>query len=844
MQTVSLNGDWQLCSSNGDDRAAANVPGGVYGDLLAAGEIDDPFEHDNELDVQWVGKTDWEYRRTVTVDEDVLDHERITLVCEGLDTVATVFVNDEVVGTSRNMHREYDFAVGDALERGENEVCVRFRSPVEYARERSEDHSYEVPALRYPVDHPHRNFIRKAQCHFGWDWGPCLPTMGIWRPIRLVAHSAPRITDVVPQQQHRETNGTRTVDLDIRVGLDVPSAGEYTVSAAVAGADAASARTVDLDLTDAADAGDDREAELSLAIEDPDLWWPAGRGEQSLYELDVTVEGEAGAHKTTERLGFREIELVREPDDASAVDGEGDSVDGGGEDGESFFLRVNGEAMFVRGSNWIPADALYRNVTDERYDNLLSDAVAANMNTIRVWGGGHYERKAFYRRCDELGLLVWQDFMFSCAQYPADEEFLSSVESEARYQVRRLSTHPSVALWCGNNELEVGVASWFADSEHSESFREDYEELFRERLATITAKEDPTRPYWSGSPSSGTDRMDPENERRGDIHYWGVWHEGKPFSAFRDTRPRFVSEFGYQSFPSVESLADVVPDDQHNPTAPLMEHHQRNPGGNKRILQRMADHFRMPDSFEEFTYLSQIQQGIAIKTAVEHWRRSKPYTMGAIYWQLNDLWQCASWSSIEYGGGWKALHHFARRFYAPVLVSIVENDETLELWITSDERDPRSGSIALEATTLDGRMLFEDRFEASVEGDESARIVTVDIEEAIDGAPRSDVLVRASPDGLGASSAFHALVPYKHLSLPKTTIETDVTDGAVRLEAPETALFVELRTAEDGRFANNYFDLAPGESRTIAFEPSDERSPPSDWELATDLSIRHLAETY
>lgn len=846
MQTVTLNGSWEFRRPSEERWLDATVPGGVYGDLTRAGVIDDPYDHDNELGVQWVGKSDWEYRRTVLLEEEFFDHDRIALQCKGLDTVATVIINGKTVDTAKNMHRRYEFDVADALTVGENEIRVRFRSPVNYASERAADHPYEVPTLRYPVDHPGRNFIRKAQCQFGWDWGPCLPTVGIWRDIQLIAHTTPRISSVTPIQHHEDS----TVELDVRVGLDVPTAGEYAITAAVA--DTSVTERCVLDSTVDSDSRD--VIELSMTVEDPELWWPAGHGDQPLYDLKVSVADspdgdEDESHSVVNRLGFRQLELVREHDDDEDSDDNGN--DNGDDDEERFYLRVNGEPIFARGANWIPADALYRNSTDQ-YNDLLTSAVAANMNTVRVWGGGYYEREEFYRLCDEKGLLVWQDFMFSCALYPGDDAFVESVEAEARYQVRRLSTHPSVALWCGNNELEVGLEHWFADSEHIDELEADYRRLFEETLGGILEQEDPSRPYWSASPSSGPDSLDPEAEDRGDIHYWGVWHEEKPFAAFRETQPRFVSEFGYQSFPSLETLSEVVPAEQHNPTAPLMEHHQRNEGGNKRILRRMAEHFRMPSSFEDFVYLSQLQQGLAIRTAVEHWRRSKPHCMGTLYWQLNDLWQCASWSSIEYGGEWKALHHMAKRFYAPVLISMVEGEdedtdaETLDVWLTSDRPEPLTGTVTVEVMTLSGRHLYEEQFDVLLDKNESAPVGSIDIEHAVEGTPRSEVIVRARgefdhTDPQNTVSATHVLVPYKRLSLPDTELAVSVSDGSVTVRAPETALFVSLETTGEtnGRFSDNYFHLTPGEERTVVYE-----SDASDVTLSEALSVTHLADTY
>ncbi len=367
----------------------------------------------------------------------------------------------------------------------------------------------------------------------------------------------------------------------------------------------------------------------------------------------MTISDGKAAHTVTDRIGFRDLELVREL-----------TEDGG----EMFEFQVNGERIYAKGANWIPTENLRGRIDDGDYESLLSSAVAANMNMIRVWGGGYYELERFYDLCDELGLLVWQDFMFSCALYPATDEFLESVEAEVRYQVRRLANHPSLALWCGNNENEMSLVNWFDDNPHIEAFYTDYERLNDQTIAPVVAEEDPSRTFWPGSPSSGglfadEGELDPHDQSRGDIHYWDVWHDGEPFEDYLTVKPRFVSEFGYQSFASTDLLSTVVPDDQLNPTAPIMEHHQRNPGGNKRILQRLADHFRVPFDFDDLVYLSQVQHGLAMQTAIEHWRRLKPYCMGTLYWQLNDLWPCASWSSIEYGGEWKALHYMAKRFY-------------------------------------------------------------------------------------------------------------------------------------------------------------------------------------
>ncbi|GAB6878321.1 glycoside hydrolase family 2 protein [Halorubrum gandharaense] len=884
---VDLGGEWEFrrapdappipehVSDAVDEWMHATVPGDVYTDLERAGLIDDPFDEDNELDVQWVGRTDWEYRRTVTISASLLDHAAVKLECLGLDTVATVTVNGSTVIDARNMHRKHTADVGDVLHEGENELRVRFDSPVAYAAARKAASPYEVPLIRYPVDQPGRNFVRKAQCHFGWDWGPCLPGVGIWRTIRLVGHTAPRVEYVTTDQQHDPRDGD--VTLDISTGLDVPaeSDGEWEVSAVLRareGGDKLPERdpVAETSREVAVDPGETT-AELAIEVADPDLWWPNGYGDQPLYDLTVRIGGTPDGDdfdERTERIGFREFELVREPD----------------AHGESFRFEVNGEPVFAKGANWIPVDNRRGAIEPDAYDDLLESAVAANMNTLRVWGGGIYELDAFYERCDELGILVWQDFMFACALYPADDAFVEEVAAEARYQTRRLSTAPSVALWCGNNENEMSLVSWFSEAEHIDELYADYERL-NDTLADVVASEDPGTPFWPASPSSGAGEYDPYDETRGDLHYWDVWHDGEPFEDYLTVEPRFVSEFGYQSFASVDLLSEVVPENHQNPTAPLMEHHQRHPDGNATQLARMADGFRIPDSFESFVYLSQVQHGLAMKTAIEHWRRLKPQCMGTLYWQLNDLWPCASWSSLEYGGDWKAVHHFARRFYAPVLVSVAVAGDTgpdddpadgqlgefdvpneLDVWLTSDLTDAESGKLSVEIVTLDGETLHDSSESVTLGAHESRVVRTLEADAELDGVDPTNAMVRVTFDGERTHvENTDFFVPYKRLQLPHSDVqwsveqgenETDSDDGnplspVIEVAAPPdaAALFISLDAGDlPGRFADDYIHLLPGERRRIAFDLPTSRSasadPPTADALRDALSVTHLRETY
>ena len=604
----------------------------------------------------------------------------------------------------------------------------------------------------------------------------------------------------------------------------------------------------------------EQEVETTVTVEDPDLWWPNGYGDQPLYDMTVEIAAESGgvagtgtevADSVTDRVGFRDVELVVEPDDV----------------GTSFYFEVNGTEIFAKGANTIPTAPMYGDVSEVRYDHLLESAVDANMNMLRVWGGGYYEFDYFYERCDELGILVWQDFMFSCSLHPADDAFLDTVEEEVRHQVRRLATHPSIALWCANNENEEAAQSWFARHDHHEDHLDDYAALYEETVGPACREEDPSRTYWPGSPSSGPDEMEPYVFEKGDIHYWDVWHAGQPFEDYYTTEPRFVSEFGYQSFPSTDSLRTVIDEADFNPTSPMMEHHQRNPGGNTTILKRMSSYFRFPFDFEDFVYVSQLLQAEAMSTSIEHWRRRKPTTMGALYWQLNDLWPVASWSSIEYDGKWKAQQYAARRQFAPVLVSFhptfegeggVENAQAGEdgewpdvvaqtLWITSDVTDPLAGEIDLEVVTFDGETVLEETVDVDIDAQESVELRTLGREDLPADVDPSEVMIRATYDGEAESYPATAFFEnYKRLDLPDAEVSVDIDGADVTVASEECALFLELDPGTlRGAFSDNYVHLAPGEERTVTFDSYDDRRDAVvETTLEDYLSVRHLRQTY
>jgi len=822
MKTIDLCGDWELVQVGGEIGIGARVPGQVHLDLLRAGEIEDPYWRDNETRYLWIGHSTWEYRRTFAVGPDILAEREVRLVCEGIDTVSTIEVNGTELGRTENMFRRYVFDLKPFLREGENRIAVRIRPPMEYAAERAAAYPYSVPYAKNSKEDDHHNFVRKSGTHFGWDWGPYMFPCGIWRPIRVEAFSEAVVTYVAPVQRHRPDGD---VELELTVFLDSPGDASGSVEVSVAGARAS--RGVELSR------GENR-ARLSLLARRPSLWWPAGCGESRLYGLDASFVGSGGErHGLARRIGFRTVELVREPD----------------ERGESFFFRVNGLPLYAKGANWIPADSFDARNTRERLSRLLTSARDANMNMLRVWGGGVYESDAFYDLCDELGLLVWQEFMFACALYPADDSFLANVEAEARHQLRRLAHHPCIALWSGNNECEQAL-SWFAESRaNRDRYVVDYSKLYVDTLGRVVREEDPSRPYWPSSPSNGIQAWgDPNDQTRGDTHYWDVWHGGKPFSEYLKVCPRFSSEFGFQSFPSLETLRQALAELDLNVTSPLMEYRQRSGTGNVRIIEHISRWFRMPDTFESFVYLSQVLQALSIKTAVEHWRRLRPHCMGALYWQLNDIWQGPSWSSLEYDGRWKMLHYFAARFFAPVLVSAVETERRLAFWVTNDLARPVTGRLELALWSWSGRRLAEWSEAFSLPPLASAVAKELAVGEILsENRPEECFLVLEASWPQGRAENFHLLAPPKAAELAEPGIRAEVLEGSrggipVRLECSAPAPFVFLSAGPlGGRWSDNGLLLLPGRPVEVLFHAWEDVGSDA---LRRSLEVASLRDSY
>jgi beta-mannosidase len=820
MKTQMLTGTWEFRQVGMDQWAPATVPGGVHTDLLALVRIPDPFVGDNEKKVQWVAESDWEYRRIFSVDEELTQRAHIDLVCDGLDTLATVSLNGVILGSTANMFRQFRWDVKDLLKPENNEIGITFSSPVRYCAEREKvRHMQGVPQGLPGAPH-----LRKAPCQFGWDWGPQLPPIGIWKDICLEGTDDARIENVHLRQFHTEDQ----VRLEAEVTIQTWHQGEYNILMRVISPTGEVWET-------AASVDEAHKANAGIIIDHPQLWWPNGYGEQPLYQVQISLKGKQAEDEKVYQIGLRTIELRQDPDAW----------------GKSFTFVVNGQPILAKGSNWIPADSFPTRITRERLEKLLRDAVLTHQNMLRVWGGGFYEDDRFYELCDHLGILVWQECIFSCSVYPLDEpDFLENVHQEVLENVRRLRHHASLALWCGNNEMEWGLVGWEWPGINLEPIKAAYTQFFHQLLPAWIASEDPDHAYWPSSPSSGVAFQDPNGQTQGDSHYWEVWHGRKSFSAYRTQLPRFMSEFGFQALPPLETIRSFAEEKDWNMTSYIMECHQKNASGNQLIIAQMLDSFRLPKDFESLVYLSMVLQAEGIRYGAEHWRRHPERVSGILYWQLNDCWQVASWSSLDYFGRWKALHYAAKRFYAPVLLSIEDAPPVQTVYISNELREPWEGTLTWSLETLDGDVAKTGFQKVTAEPMQATKLCEVDFSTILKDDPdlaRSLVFIAELWKGeqmVSRQTAYFA--PSKHLELKEPEISAQVKveneTAHITLTAASLSRLVELTfEGEEAVFSDNYFDL-PAKRSIIVTVPI-----PAGWEeteIQSALKIRSVYDTY
>ena len=783
---IDLAGDWQL--TDGERSLCAVVPGGVHDALLKAHMIDDVYWGTNETNALWVGKREWTFSREFHVDDKVMSHREIVLRMEDCDTFATVSINGQSVGRTSDRFQRYTFDAKPFLKTGDNEITVCFDSPERVADERCEQIGRPFP-MSNVLWAKNQALIRKPACHAGWDWGPSVQTIGLCGTVKLIASDSPRIDYVYTAQQFNEDLSHCTLDVF-------------------------------------ADLSDGTTVTNRIEIDNPPLWWPNGAGEQNFYTFTVDVNGEV----VTKRIGLRKLEILNEKD----------------ETGLSLVVRVNNRRLFMKGANWIPCDAYEGRQTPERYRNLLESAAAANMNMIRVWGGGQYEKDCFYDICDELGILIWHDMMHSCAVYPGENWFLDEVRGELAHQLRRLRDHASIVLWCGDNEC-LGAIKWFDETRFDEAYYRKAWMIRSQMQGDFVARYDPLRTYWPSSPCCGPGDFGNawKDDSKGDMHNWDVWHENAPFAKYYEYRPRFCSEFGYQSFPSMETAETFATTDEICSHAPAFEWHQKNPGGNRRIRETMLRYFKPPRDVPSELLLSQFQQAMGIKMAVDGWRAQRPRCMGTLYWQLNDNWPVASWSSIEYGGKWKPLHYVAKRFFANVSVVAAPDvssgspDVTRgRVFAINDTPKVMEGKLTLEYWSYSGEIVSAETFDLVLAPDSSTDVAGFE-KPSLPG--NSDVflyLTLETDEGI-VRNEWHFDF-YKNLPLEDAKIRADISlDGGetcLLLSTDKPAFFTWLNVkGRRGEFDDNCLTLLPGRPARIRWKGDGELKP-------DDFTVTQLKE--
>lgn len=818
-------GPWQFRQADSDAWLPATVPGTVHTDLLANGAIKDPFFRTNERDQQWIDRKDWEYRTAFTVGSDLLAHDHVELSFAGLDTYADVYVNDTLVLQADNMFRTWAADIKPHLKTGANALRVYFHSPVNEGLKRLDAFGFNPPATNDQSengglgDKKVSPFTRKAGYHYGWDWGPRFVTSGIWRPVTLRGWNAARITDlnIIQDEVTKEAAHLTAVfeieaDKAAHAMIGVTCADDATIAARAA-----------IDLVPGV-----HTYEVRLTIAKPRLWWSNGLGEAFLYQLNGRLTLASGGRDSRDvHTGLRTLKIVQQPD----------------ADGASFYVELNGVPVFMKGANYIPNDSFLTRVTHDVHDKVVGSAVRTHMNMLRVWGGGVYEDDYFYDLCDRNGILIWHDFMFACSMYPGDDAFLDNVRREAEENVRRLRNHACLALWAGNNEID---SAWEADvpnggwgwkqaytQAQQDQLTAAYNAIFHRILPETVAALDPKTLYRPSSPLAWWDGTTARHadlgaqQQSGDIHYWDVWWGQKPFSDYRTHIGRFMSEYGFQSFPEFRTVKAYTEPGDWDIFSEVMQAHQRSSIGNGTIKNYMQRDYRVPADFRQFLYVGQVLQAEGIKVAMEAHRARMPYCMGSLFWQINDCWPVASWSSIDYFGRWKAQQYFAVKAYRPVLVSPVLDGDTVTITAVSDRADDVAAALDVRVVDFMGGPVTQASVPVTLKANGSAVVFTRPVAELVAQAAPETVLLHATLTAGGEVLNDNILYfrPVKDLVLPTPAIvqHGEFRDGKAILTLASPVLVKNLYLSledTDGAFSDNYFDILPGQAVTVTFTPA------------------------
>ena len=832
----NLPASWQFKAVKDSFWLPAKVPGSVHTDLIANGIIPDPFYRTNEHNLQWIDKKDWEYKTTFNIEAALLKKENIALNFKGLDTYASVYLNDVLLLKTDNMFVAWETDCKSLLKLGENTMRIVFESPINIGLKKREKLGYWLPnavndqsELGGLGKKQVSIFSRKAGYHFGWDWGPRLVTSGIWQDIELRAWNSASLKDVY-YKQTKVTNQSA----DIQTEIEILASHDFEAQVQIF-VDSVVSIQKKIQLKKG-----NNKVEIPLTIEQPNLWWTNGLGTQKLYNIDLKfLEAGKVVAETSKKIGLKTLKVIQKKDDV----------------GETFYFELNGHPVFMKGANYIPQDVFLDRVSPEHYEKMIQNAVEANFNMLRVWGGGIYEKDLFYDLCDAYGILVWQDFMFACAMYPGDSAFLENVKKEAEFNVKRLRNHTSIALWCGNNENLIAWHNWgWKDSilkgqgqSIVDKIWKGYVDVYHKILPEIVNVLDSDTFYWSSSPTSATGKL--ENLQSGDSHYWKVWGQKAAFSTYNDHIPRFMSEYGFQSFPEFSSVKKYTIEEDWSIYSTVMKSHQRSTIGNENVEYYMKSMYKTPKNFETFLYVSQLLQAEGMKTAIEAHRRNMPYCMGSLYWQINDCWPVASWSSIDYYGNWKASHYKVKELYKPIKTLFFEKNNQLEVHVVSDELQNKKGILNLKLIDFNGKVLISSQDSINIKANTSAIYNQLGLKNILRNFDKSKVFLVAelqNEAGELFDESHYFLSTPNQLNFNKPKIQTTVFKndaGQIILEVRSDVLAKDVRftTSFEGRFSDNYFDLLPNKTYQIQFKSSEEMDLEA---LKESLQVLSLVDTY
>ena len=781
VREVSIT-NWEF-REQGSDWLPATIPGFVHLDLFDNDLIEDPFYRDNENKLQWIEEKSWEYKAEFTLTSEFLQNKNIKLNFSGIDTYADVYLNDSLIKTCDNFFVSHSIELSSLLKLN-NELIFVFKPTVEFAKQQSEKSPFNLPGEE-------RVYVRKPQFHFGWDWGPKLIGCGITEEVKLVASNTAQINNF-----YVSTISISDSIAEMRLEVEISNLDTEGYSIQFLGETyLAESKITSIDFT----------------LVNPELWWPRGYGSQNFQNMQVNLLNKDGdvIDQINEQYAIRQIDLIQEEDEL----------------GKGFKFQVNGQDVYAKGANWIPLDFFHTRVDSNQYRKALKEVAESNMNMLRVWGGGIYEDEYFYDLCDSLGILVWQDFMFACAMYPGDDVFMESVELEATQQIKRLRKHPSIALWCGNNENSEGWNRWGWQADRSEeeinSIWGDYQNLFNKLLPSLVDSLSTTN-YWESSPQYG--RGNPKHQFTGDAHYWGVWHDAEPFENFEKKVPRFMSEYGFQSFPEMDAIELYALEEDFDLDSEVMKVHQKHPRGNSLIQEYILRDFKEPADFESFVYLSQIVQAEGMRIGMEAHRRARPYNMGTLYWQFNDCWPVASWSSRDYYGNWKALQYTAKNAYEDLLISTIQTEDSVSIYLINDENVKHEFDLLIEHIDYTGVTLGSKAKYITIRESSSTLIHSIALDDFlyIDSIENKSYLdIQVLQNGEVQARKLHHFVKTKDMELPFTGISYKVEKDSIGfiLELFSDAFMkdVMINSLHDGRFEDNYFDLPADEHRRIRF---------------------------